>query len=63
MDDSSRFEEAFPLTRRATDLLNQLVTEHLELAVNGRIYELVVGLTHSLHEADTVTAFPGYAGG
>ncbi len=44
-----------PATRR--------VAEHVELVVNGRIYELVGGLTYTLHDADTVTVFPGYAGG
>jgi molybdopterin converting factor small subunit len=39
------------------------VADHVELVVNGRIYELVGGLTYTLHDGDTVTLFPGYAGG
>jgi molybdopterin converting factor small subunit len=39
------------------------LAEHVELVVNGRIYELVGGLTYFLRDGDTITLFPGYAGG
>ena len=52
-----------PAFRDIYDPESRRVAEHVELVVNGRIYELVGGLTYRLHDGDRVTLFPGYAGG
>jgi hypothetical protein len=52
-----------PPFRDIYDPSSRRVAEHVELVVNGRIYELVGGLTYKLNEGDTITLFPGYAGG
>lgn len=45
------------------DAADRRLAEHVELVINGRIYELVGGLSYQLSPGDTVTVFPGYAGG
>ena len=49
--------------REIYDPSSRRLAEHIELVVNGRIYELVGGLTYLLRDGDTLTIFPGYAGG
>jgi molybdopterin converting factor small subunit len=52
-----------PPFRDLYDPSSRRLAEHVELVVNGRIYELVGGLTYLLRDGDTLTLFPGYAGG
>ena len=42
---------------------SRILQEHVELVVNGRLYDLVGGFDTQLAAGDTVLLFPGFSGG
>jgi molybdopterin converting factor small subunit len=50
-----------PAFRSIYDPETKRVTNHVELVVNGRIYQLIGGLTYKLNDADTIGVLHGQA--
>ncbi len=42
---------------------SRLLQDHVELVVNGRLYDLAGGFAAPLRSGDTVMLFPGFSGG
>jgi molybdopterin converting factor small subunit len=58
-----RLAERFPSFRQFYDPAERRLEEHVELVLNGRLYDLVGGFEARLEPGDTVLIFPGFSGG
>ncbi len=58
-----RLAERFPPFREFYDPAARILQEHVELVLNGRLYDLAGGFSTRLELGDTVLIFPGFSGG
>jgi molybdopterin converting factor small subunit len=58
-----RLAGRFPSFADFYDPSTRTLQEHVELVLNGRLYDLVGGFEARLESGDTVMMFPGYSGG
>jgi molybdopterin converting factor small subunit len=58
-----RLADRFPSFGKFYDPADRRLEEHVELVLNGRLYDLVGGFEARLEPGDTVLIFPGFSGG